>query len=206
MSAPSKFLFDVDFSGPPKAKSAEPTITVAAHQAALADMQANSYRAGVAAGVAEAEQRGAAALAAVAARLEPFAADLAGLQKRIETEAIEIAFAVSRKLCQELMQKEPLAEIAAMAGDCFQRLVAAPHVVIRVAESVQEPVTARLTEVAHRCGFDGRLVILGEPGLRVGDCRIEWADGGMVRDQAATERNIAEVVGRYIAARRESVA
>ena len=34
-----------------------------------------------------------------------------------------------------------------------------------------------------------------------GDCRIEWADGGVTRDRAATLAAIDDVVGRYVAAR-----
>ena len=43
-------------------------------------------------------------------------------------------------------------------------------------------------------GFDGRLVVLAEPGIALGDCRIEWADGGLARDRAATEAAIGEAV------------
>ena len=43
--------------------------------------------------------------------------------------------------------------------------------------------------------------MLAEPGMALGDCRIEWADGGLARDRAATEAAIGEAVGRYVAAR-----
>jgi flagellar assembly protein FliH len=43
--------------------------------------------------------------------------------------------------------------------------------------------------------------MLAEPGMALGDCRIEWADGGVSRDRAATQAAIAEAVGRYVAAR-----
>ena len=46
--------------------------------------------------------------------------------------------------------------------------------------------------------------MLAEPGMALGDCRIEWADGGMSRDRAATEAAIGEAVSRYVAARRGS--
>jgi len=52
-------------------------------------------------------------------------------------------------------------------------------------------------------GFEGRLILLAEPGMAPGDCRIEWADGGLVRDRAATEAAIGEAVSRYLAARRD---
>ena len=41
--------------------------------------------------------------------------------------------------------------------------------------------------------------MLAEPGLEPGDCRIEWADGGMTRDRDATEAAIGEAVARYVA-------
>jgi hypothetical protein len=40
----------------------------------------------------------------------------------------------------------------------------------------------------HEKGFEGRLVILGEPEIVRGDCHIEWADGGILRDRKALER------------------
>jgi flagellar assembly protein FliH len=44
-------------------------------------------------------------------------------------------------------------------------------------------------------------VILAEPEIETGDCRIEWADGGVVLERAAIEAKINELVGRYMASR-----
>jgi flagellar assembly protein FliH len=43
---------------------------------------------------------------------------------------------------------------------------------------------------------------MGEADIAPGDCRLEWADGGMVRDRAATEALISEAVARYLTALR----
>ena len=40
-----------------------------------------------------------------------------------------------------------------------------------------------------------------EPTIATGDCRIEWADGGVVLERAAIEGKINELVGRYLASR-----
>ena len=77
-----------------------------------------------------------------------------------------------------------------------------PHVVVRIAEPIYEQARTRLEEIARMQGFEGRLVILAEPGMALGDCRIEWADGGLTRERAATEAAIGEAVARYVAARR----
>ena len=50
-------------------------------------------------------------------------------------------------------------------------------------------------------GFDGRLAIISDESLAPGDCRVEWADGGIIRDTTATASVIDETVARYIAAR-----
>ena len=120
---------------------------------------------------------------------------------RLEAAAVEVAAAIAQKLAPELIAREPLAEIAALVTASLRELTAAPHVVIRVNESLYAGARERLTEIAQACGFSGRLVVLGEAQIAPGDCRIEWADGGLIRDRAATEAAIAEAVGRYLAGR-----
>ena len=44
-------------------------------------------------------------------------------------------------------------------------------------------------------------MILAEPEIATGDCKIEWADGGVVLERAAIEAKINELVGRYMASR-----
>ena len=89
-----------------------------------------------------------------------------------------------------------------LATGCLGELRTAPHVVVRVHESLHEQVHAKLKEIAAARGFEGRLVVLGETEIAPGDCRLEWADGGVVRDRTATQTLIDEAVARYIAARR----
>ena len=43
--------------------------------------------------------------------------------------------------------------------------------------------------------------MLAEPDIAVGDCRVEWADGGINRDSAAAEAAINAAVTNYIGAR-----
>ena len=200
MNAPVKFLFEDDFaaghSGPGKR-----TVTAAAHEAALARVEAEAYRKGVAAAEAQIEGRTAAACDRIAQAIGAMTQGLSAIEARLEAESVEVAVAVARKLAPELIAAEPLGEIAALAASCFHQLVAAPHVVVRIAEEIYEHAHARLEQIAQLHGFQGRLVVLAEPGMALGDCRIEWADGGLSRDRAATETAIAEAVGRYVAAR-----
>lgn len=205
MSSPVKFLFEDDFAAG-RGGAAKPTITVAAHEAALARAEAEAYRNGLAAAEAGIEGRAAAACDRIAQGIAALAQGLSAIEARLEAESVEVAVAVARKLAPELIAAEPFEEIAALAASCFRQLIAAPHVVVRIAEAVYETAHTRLEEIARLQGFDGRLVILADPGMALGDCRIEWADGGLSRDRAATEAAIGEAVGRYVAARRADAA
>src|SRR5262249_61544409 len=89
-----------------------------------------------------------------------------------------------RKLVPALIAREPLAEISALASECFRHLVASPHVVVRVSDTLHASARERLDEIIRRLGLENRLVGLGEPEIAPGDCRIEWADGGICRDSA----------------------
>jgi flagellar assembly protein FliH len=201
MRAPAKYLFDHDFAA---AGSGKPSIALAEH-ARLKDAEAAGYSRGFAAAQAEAktdaERRSAAALERIAAALEALDRSLAAVEARLETEAVEVAVAVARKLAPELVAREPFAKISALATNCFRHLVAAPHVVVRVNDSLQATAREKLDEIGRGRGRDSRLVVLAEPDIAPGDCRIEWADGGINRDSAATAAAIDEAVTRYINAR-----
>lgn len=200
MSAPVKFLFEDDFESGHAAPGRR-MIAIAAHEAAVARAESDGFRKGVNSAEAKIEGRTSGALERIAQAIAVMAQGLAAIEARLEAESVEVALAVARKLAPELVAKEPLAEITALASSCFHQLIAAPHIVVRVAEQVYELAQPQLERIAHLNGFQGRLVMLAEPGMAVGDCRIEWADGGVSRDRATTEAAIAEAVGRYVAAR-----
>jgi flagellar assembly protein FliH len=197
---PVKFLFDHDFAaaGDGKRSSAE-------HASKLQEAEAVGYSRGFAQGQAaskaETEQRAAAALERIAATLETLDGSLAAVEARLETEAVAVAVAVARKLAPALVAREPFAEVSALASNCFRHLVATPHVVVRVHDSLHETARQKLDDIVRECGLASRLVVLAEPEIAPGDCRIEWADGGITRDGAATARAIDEAVTRYVDAR-----
>jgi flagellar assembly protein FliH len=203
MSAPAKFLFDVDFTA---GVQREPTITLAEHAVMLAEAEAAARRKGYAEAQVDADvadgRRVAEAMERIVVRLGEANKALQAIEARLESEAVEVAVAVARKLAPALIACEPLAEISALASACFRELTAAPHIVVRVNDALYAQAREKLDDIARAHGFEGRLVVLGEPGVGASDCRIEWADGGINRDSAATDAAIGEAVARYVSARR----
>ena len=205
MAAPAKFMFDIDFSAPDKSRE-RPTQAEMAQKIAAAEQRA--YRDGFDAGQreakAESDRRTALALEEIKIGMQGIAARFAGIETRMETEAVDVAVAVARKLCSELVAAEPLGEIVGLVKQCFSHLVSTPHLVVRINASLYEIARDQIERLAKQSGFEGRLVILAEPEIATGDCRIEWADGGVVLDRAAIDAKINELVGRYIASRNEA--
>jgi flagellar assembly protein FliH len=203
MAAPAKFLFDTDFAAPDKTRERAATAAEIAEKVAAAE--ARAYRAGYEAAQHEAkvesDRRAALALEEIGIAIRGIAQRFSGIETRMETEAVDVAVAAARKLCNELIQREPLGEIVALVGDCFSHLVATPHLVVRINDQLYEAAREKIERQAAQSGFEGRLVILAEPAIATGDCRIEWADGGVVLERAAIESKISELVGRYLASR-----
>jgi flagellar assembly protein FliH len=206
MAAPAKFLFDLDFSEPDKSRERPATQAEIAQK--IASSEARAYRDGYDAGQreakAESDRRVALALEEIGTGIKAIEARFCGIETRMETEAVDVAVAVARKLCSELLLREPLGEITGLVSNCFSHLVSTPHLVVRVNDSLYEIARDHVERLAKQSGFDGRIVILAEPEIESGDCRIEWADGGVVLERAAIEAKINELVGRYMASRNQA--
>ena len=201
MAAPAKFLFDMDFSAPDKTRERPATPSEIVQKIAAAEARAyrDGYDAAQREAKAESDRRGALALEEIGLALQGIAARFAGIETRMETEAVDVAVAVARKLCSALIAGEPLGEITGLVSDCFSQLVSTPHLAVRINDSHYDTARERVERLAKQSGFEGRLVILAEPEIETGDCKIEWADGGVVLERAAIEAKINELVGRYIA-------
>ena len=105
MAAPAKFLFDMDFGVPDKKR--ERAATDAEVAAKVAEAEARAYRAGYDAAQreakAESDRRSALALEEIGIAIKGIASRFSGIETRMETEAVDVAVAVARKLCDELV-------------------------------------------------------------------------------------------------------
>ena len=202
MAAPAKFLFDNDFGAPDRTREKAASAAEVAQR--IAEAEARAYQAGFDAGQreakAESDRRVALAMEEIRIGVQGIASRFGNIEARMETEAVDVAIAVARKLCAGLVDREPLGEIMALVKDCFSHLVATPHLVVRINDALYDEAREKIERLAKQSGFEGRLVILAEPEIATGDCRIEWADGGVVLERGAIAAKIDELVGRYIAA------
>lgn len=201
-AAPAKFTFDLDLG---RRQERNSLVTETAMAALLEEARREGREAGLAEGertaVAKAAKAEAAAAESLAVRVAAMAASIDDARKQTIAEAVGLSLSIARKLAGGLIAREPTAEIEALVAECMATLDGVPHLVIRcdpaLAEAVRDLATARMTT----SGFTGRLVVLGDPDIAVGDARIEWADGGVVRDIRKLSAEIDARISEYFAAR-----
>lgn len=198
-----RFTFDLDLGR--SASEPKQTFSETQFSEATADARQEGYAQGYADGENSASVLAARALATaaenIAARGVEMAAALDDARAETLRDAVGLAASVGRKLAASLIARYPLAEIEALIAECLSTIDNAPHLVIRcdpaLADAVKEIATARMATSS----FAGRLVVMGDPEVAMGDCRIEWVDGGLVRDMSAISSEIDKRIAAYVAAR-----
>ena len=200
--SPAKFRFDLDLGHRQERNS---VMTETAIAMLVASARDEGRRDGLAEGERNAAVKAAQAMAKAATDLADHVAAMSAAlddnRQATLSEAVSLASAIGRKLAHHLMDREPTAEIEALVAECLASLDAVPHLVIRCNDALADAVRDLAKERIATSGFSGRLVVLGEPDIRLGDARIEWSDGGIVRDSAALETQIDERIAQFIAAR-----
>lgn len=200
-SAPAKFRFDLDLGHRQERNS---VMTETAIAMLVASARDEGRREGLAEGerlaTARAAQATAKAATDLADRTAAMSAALDDVRHATLSDAVSLATTIGRKLARHLLEREPTAEIEALVTECLASLDAVPHLVIRCNAELADAVRDIARERIATSGFSGRLVVLGEPDIQPGDARIEWSDGGIVRDSAALEAEIDERIARFIAA------
>ncbi|MCC5976821.1 MAG: flagellar assembly protein FliH [Salinarimonas sp.] len=186
-----KFLFQRDFAAPAGEQTPK-------SREALAEAERRGREAGFKEGQAQARAEADAQMQQVLGRI---ADDVAALLARadedratFEDEAIAFATALAEKLAADALAHYPMDAIAQLARKSFEHLRGVPHLVVRVNEGLVEKTEKMMQKLARERGFEGRLVIMGEPEIAPGDARLEWADGGVVREGAKIGASVADAI------------
>lgn len=209
MAQPARFTFDLDLGDRPAAAAihAVPRPMVPEDLVAqlVAQAREEAFSEGVAVGERNATAHSAQAMATAAAALAARTAEMvASLDDNNATNlraSVELAASIGRKLAVHLLSRHPTAELDALIAECMATLEHVPHLVIRCHTDIADAVRDIATGHMASSGFAGRLIVLGDPDIRLGDGRLEWVEGGLVRDINAISKQIDSKISAYLAAR-----
>lgn len=176
---------------PPAATFTETELAAACDQARQLGDQAG-YQRGVVDGQQRLEAQLTAALSTISAQLTLAVRAATEAPVEITQAATDLALAIMRKMHPALAAKHGLDEVEGVLAACLEQLKNEPRLVAYVPNALLDPLNERVATISAARGFEGRIVLIGDPELADSDCRIEWADGGLERD---TRRLWADIEG-----------
>jgi len=197
MTAPARFMFDTVFPGRHPEQADQMSIPKFSENE-LETARDAAYQDGLTAGRQEVADQ---ASRAIDRKIEKLLSLTAGLQnelsaeaERISAQAADLAFTAARILARELIAREPDGEMLQLLDECVSFIKDAPHLVVRVPQGNLETLRQRIENITVAKGYEGKLVLLTEDGMTEGDCRIEWADGGVSRDLTELETSVYTLI------------
>lgn len=212
---PRKFGFDADFKAENTARDAadqQQTLlaTIAAEVAAGRLFDAQGFDAGMQA----AEKRGfdAGMQAASASHSQQLVAlwqqaiekldGLLSAEQNREINSQQIALTSTllavKKAFPSLAEKVAHTQVASVLQTVFEHQSQEARLVVRVADAVLDDVIQQVEQQKQQHAFMGKVVVLADNALQLGDCRVEWADGGLERLQKQTQRGLEEALVRVL--------
>ncbi len=193
-----KFLFDRSFDGAKVVHRAVERLPVLLKPEQIDALKQESYDQGFAAGqkaghdAQTAEQNG--VLAALTAALETLGGQMDALRTERDRDTRALAVTMVRKLMPVLMEREGVEEIEALLAATLRDMAREPRLVVRTTPSQFDAVEERIKTLTAQLGYGGQVILLADKEVAKGDCRIEWADGGVVRDTQTTVQSIEQTL------------
>lgn len=205
MAHPARFTFDLDLGERTSAAPPKPMVPEDLVAQLIAQARGEAYAEGMAAGERNATSMAAQTLASAAGALATHTAEMAAAlddaTAQVQREAIGLAGSIGRRLALHLLSRFPTTELDALIAECMQSLNGVPHLVVRCHPTIADGIRDIATAHMQTSGFSGRLIVMGDPDQRLGDGKLEWVDGGLVRDISAVSRDIDKKISAYLAAK-----
>lgn len=163
------------------------------------------HRRGFAEGQQHLEKQIASALSMISSQVTQAVRVATEVPVEITSAATDLALAILRKMHPALSAKHGLDEVEGVLAACLDQLKTEPRLVAYVPNQLLDPLNERVSTISASRGFEGRIVLIGDPDLADSDCRIEWADGGLERDTRQIWTDIEAALDRYLMPRNTNV-
>lgn len=73
-----------------------------------------------------------------------------------------------------------------------------PRLVVRVHDTLLDAVVKNLPQLQAQQAFAGKVIVIADAGVIAGDCKIEWADGGLERISRTLSQQLDEAWERLL--------
>lgn len=123
-------------------------------------------------------------------------------EKRIHTAhelALRMSVASLKKVWPHFMQtlgQETVEETIRQALDMNGQET---RIVVRVHDTILDAVVKALPHLQEQQAFSGKIIVLADESVMAGDCKVEWADGGLERLSRTLSQQLDHVLDHLLA-------
>ncbi len=132
----------------------------------------------------EAEKRHEALMNEMSGKLSVMLADMAKENDEREAEAIQLALALVKKLLPSLEEKQAEAEVQKFLSDNFPNFRREAYLSFSFNPQTVGAAAKIIAKLAEKNDFEGKISVHKDENLGVSDCRIEWENGGVEKNDS----------------------
>jgi flagellar assembly protein FliH len=194
----AKFTFDTEFRGPSDVVSdaarsrQKQTLTVEEIETMCAAAEAKGAADATVRAHESIERTAAALIVSLRAALDNSHAEIEALR----AEAAALALAAAKKIAPAALAALPAGDVENALREAMHQAIGEPRITLRAAPGVIAALEAKVADIAHEEGYDGRVMLAADPAITGADCRIEWRGGGSERSEAAIEAALDALIAR----------
>jgi len=112
---------------------------------------------------------------------------------RIEADSIKMAATLARLYADALIDRDPIPMITDAIRKCTAMANDTPNLTITISTHSPDGLRDAISNAAIEAGYRGQVIIRTDERLRPGDIRVDWPEGGFLRDRARIDAVIKTI-------------
>ncbi len=113
------------------------------------------------------------------------------------TTAVDFAMAVCRKVVPALAEKNAIGEIRGLLEKNFHFFKDEAKISLRLNPFLADKVKPVLADLVKKESYAGKIAVIRDDSLPIGDCHVEWKNGGLQRNAQDVLNQTEELVKLY---------
>ena len=206
MAAVKKFLFDLDFGVVEKPSPGEeseelkereeepeeeiPTFSEEEMARSREEGMAMGREAGIKEATGATERRIQDTLQALQGRITELFAIQKEANEAAARDAVLIAAAMARKALPDLNRRNALGEVELLVRRAMETVIDQGRFTVRINGELRRPLAEKIRGMVAGMEFEDRLSVIADDGVKIGDCLIDWGDGGINRNFDAILKDV----------------
>lgn len=174
---------------------AEPTVSFSHEEldAEVKKAEERGYEKGFQVAQSEKEQRQSLLLTEISGKLQELLDNAAAVQTNLEAEQMSLSVELVRKLLPTLEKTQAQAEVKKFLADNFVNFRKEPSLSFSFNPEVVAQMPEVISKLASQNDFEGKIAIHKDANLALTDCRVEWLNGGVERNNHKMLEKMSEL-------------